>query len=719
MSVSSDVISIGSMVKYRGAYNANTAYYTTNVVTMYSCVFEAISNAFVNIPPVKMNDDGTIALANTQAWRCLVDNVALYNAALSTNNLDSRMSAIENKKVGNGVQAKTEDIESEAITGPKLASNAVTTGKIAPNTIKEGDINPSAFDDNLETSRKLADAKIIGDKLKEQKQEFEQTMSQYRELPSKVSELEGKITEVDEQINGQITSVEIIEKTRYIASGKTTGDARFASTNILPVGTYQVNALENGLQYAIFYYISDSQCIEWYNFSISSRTIVTNQPIVVTFRKMVNGSLVQLTSEDVEYLESHKPTTSTRFFGLKDNVQKNTDDIAVIQNELHPHFESVTFCDFVDNTFLTEMYFPNITSEWKLTGFTIKEDYLRLNLKKPDGNVVLFGHGTLGDGCGIGEKLSGKVIEWVDGNSVVGYFVCHLSGDGYSMSNTTGRALNVDKITDINNSPRIKEYLSRNENLVLLGDSLFGYKPQNILKFYLKDKTGKKVFNVGFPGCRASLRSNSTGNENWNALSLVGVVDSIVSNDFSKMENAIDNLSRGYSYFKERVADLKLVDFSQPTTIFINYGNNDMTGGNLIGNMWESGKDDSYWDKTTMLGAINYSLSKLITLYPHIKVVYLTPNWRMIGSTVDPDGGTSGDNVAPYEYTNTNGESFMQFVEAIIANTTRLGVKCLDTFRMGGRTALNFDYYSVDSSHFNAKGYEIFANVIADTDKCL
>lgn len=96
MSVSSDVISIGSVAKYRGAYNANTMYYATNVVTMYCCVFQAISNTFVNIPPVKVNEDGTIALANVQAWRCLVDNTALYNATLSTNNLKAQIGNLDN-----------------------------------------------------------------------------------------------------------------------------------------------------------------------------------------------------------------------------------------------------------------------------------------------------------------------------------------------------------------------------------------------------------------------------------------------------------------------------------------------------------------------------------------------------------------------------------------------------------------------------------------------
>lgn len=59
-------------------------------------------------------------------------------------------------------------IPSGAITGPKLGANSVTTGKIAPGTIEASDINQSAFDSTLQEKGKLAEAKVVGDKLKEQ-----------------------------------------------------------------------------------------------------------------------------------------------------------------------------------------------------------------------------------------------------------------------------------------------------------------------------------------------------------------------------------------------------------------------------------------------------------------------------------------------------------------------------------------------------------------------
>lgn len=90
-----EVLTIGSVIKHRGEYNADTTYYLNNQVTMYNCVFQAIGNDFSGIAPAELNADGTIQLANTTTWKCIIDNVTLYNASLSTHNLDSRTTELE------------------------------------------------------------------------------------------------------------------------------------------------------------------------------------------------------------------------------------------------------------------------------------------------------------------------------------------------------------------------------------------------------------------------------------------------------------------------------------------------------------------------------------------------------------------------------------------------------------------------------------------------
>lgn len=62
---------------------------------MYGSVFEALSDNFSGVAPMTVADDGSVALANTTIWRCIVDNVDLYNKVLSTNALDTRVTNVE------------------------------------------------------------------------------------------------------------------------------------------------------------------------------------------------------------------------------------------------------------------------------------------------------------------------------------------------------------------------------------------------------------------------------------------------------------------------------------------------------------------------------------------------------------------------------------------------------------------------------------------------
>lgn len=91
-----NTIVIGSTPIFRGVYSDSAIYYKENVVTMYNCVFKCNGNLITGIPPVEMASDGTISLTDTGSWNCLIDNTLLYNAALSTNNLVTRISSLEN-----------------------------------------------------------------------------------------------------------------------------------------------------------------------------------------------------------------------------------------------------------------------------------------------------------------------------------------------------------------------------------------------------------------------------------------------------------------------------------------------------------------------------------------------------------------------------------------------------------------------------------------------
>lgn len=123
----SKVLTIGSIIKHRGEYSSSTVYYINNQITMYNCVFQAIGNNFSGVAPITVASDGTISLANTTTWKCIIDNVALYNAALSTNNVEKRVTVVEGEISGiKTASASAEEKAASALTTANSASDKVT-----------------------------------------------------------------------------------------------------------------------------------------------------------------------------------------------------------------------------------------------------------------------------------------------------------------------------------------------------------------------------------------------------------------------------------------------------------------------------------------------------------------------------------------------------------------------------------------------------------------
>lgn len=149
----SEVLTIGSTVRHRGEYNNSTIYYFNNQVTMYGSVFQALNNNFSGVPPLTVATNKTVALANTAAWKCIINNVALYNATLSTNNIDSRVTTIENN---------IDTIKSTADAANTTAQQAKTSATSALNTANEAILRVAnaeqAIDDNKNRISENAEA---------------------------------------------------------------------------------------------------------------------------------------------------------------------------------------------------------------------------------------------------------------------------------------------------------------------------------------------------------------------------------------------------------------------------------------------------------------------------------------------------------------------------------------------------------------------------------
>lgn len=394
----------------------------------------------------------------------------------------------------------------------------------------------------------------------------------------------------------------------------------------------------------------------------------------------------------------------------------NLQDAAVGTNNLNESVKELlgigtppVFAENVPHDVLQELYIPNADNTYTLERVVSKSTNFALQLK-----IDGVGQGNIGMGTAQ-EPIATDLWDgdiWrltdLDGN-IVGYFVLGYSGTDFS--NTSGSiAINLSNVTDINKSPKIKEYLNRKENLVLLGDSIVGYQQRNLLENRLMTLSNKKVYNCGFTGCRMSWRT-ADGSSPYDLFSFVGVADAITETitppqeRYHDMLDAINSDVSGTMKDRmwKRYISLKDVDFTKPTHIIVNYVNNDLTSDAVIGDPWTY--DAESFDKTTLLGAMNYGIQTLLTKYPHIRLTFMTPVYRNISD------------LPPYAYTNTLNKSAMDYGDAITENAGRLGISVFDLLHFSRRNYYNLSEYLQDDSHYNAKGFAMFAELLNAVDR--
>ena len=162
--------------------------------------------------------------------------------------------------------------------------------------------------------------------------------------------------------------------------------------------------------------------------------------------------------------------------------------------------------------------------------------------------------------------------------------------------------------------------------------------------------TGVNANNCGFEGNSMAIRQ-FTGTEPYegyyadlNSFCMANLVDVICAVNTGEtvtienitydkkwqnlMEAAMrlrDNVGTGFTYYVRHARNLAHIDFTIIDMVCtIAYG-----GGDWSGNVPE-GINDSF-DKTTFKGAMNYVIRELHKKYPHIKLLFLTPLYRVDG----------------------------------------------------------------------------------------
>lgn len=224
------------------------------------------------------------------------------------------------------------------------------------------------------------------------------------------------------------------------------------------------------------------------------------------------------------------------------------------------------------------------------------------------------------------------------------------------------------------------------KKILCLGDSIFGTKNTEVSEFF-KSITKANVYNCALGGTR--MAQHEEGWDNW---SMYRFAYSIANNDWAIQENGLTHTNVP-PFAEERLAFIKTLDFNDIDVITINHGTNDWSGSITLDN------DSNPLDTTTYMGALRYSVETILTAYPHLKIVVLSPCWRY---WKDADGNFTNDSNTR---TNTLGEALVSYVSKGKEVAESYQLDWVDLYHIGFNKFTTSIYFpSTDTTHPNNTG---------------
>ena len=115
-----------------------------------------------------------------------------------------------------------------------------------------------------------------------------------------------------------------------------------------------------------------------------------------------------------------------------------------------------------------------------------------------------------------------------------------------------------------------------------------------------------------------------------------------------------------------RFAQIESIDFSTIDILTIAYGTNDWAHSRNLEN------NDNPFDKTTILGALRYGVTQLLTYYPQLRIYVFTPSFR---NKLGPNGDQNSDTYA-------NGDNVLlpTVCEQIVSTCKSLHIPCKNNY---------------------------------------
>jgi len=238
--------------------------------------------------------------------------------------------------------------------------------------------------------------------------------------------------------------------------------------------------------------------------------------------------------------------------------------------------------------------------------------------------------------------------------------------------------------------------------IVCLGDSIIGNeRDETSVTSVMESMLGEPVANGAFGGTCASLSNTEYRSTFYeDSLNLAMIADAIAYDDFSVQLYDIASNNFKLDYFQPALVELSNVDFENVEIIFIEHGINDYSAGRMIDN------PDNPLDVYTYAGALRYSIEKIKSAYPDVRIILVTPLYCyfQVNGERGLDSETSDFGQGP----------LVNYVEAELRVAKEYGISVIDNFHNLGINSYNIDEYAIDGIHLNEKGRKLLANALAE-----
>ena len=300
----------------------------------------------------------------------------------------------------------------------------------------------------------------------------------------------------------------------------------------------------------------------------------------------------------------------------------------------------------------------------------------------------------------------------VSGYGYVGYtYICAQSGVSgtvtYDVSKIDSLQTEINAIDGRVSELEQKESDFYGKKIVCFGDSLVGNFPEPTdYPSMIAQMTGAIVYNAGFGGC--CMSDNGQVRKDF---TMCRLADSIVAGDFTAQRNSgvsITYAGTSIDYVPDRISMLEDIDWTEIDYITIAYGTNDWNSNYALDN--ENDLDDT----TTYLGAFRYSVEKLLTAYPNLKILVITPLWRWWDTNTGMPSEIQADYIDANDYAKGTGYKLWQYGDALADVAKLYHIPTLNIFWECMMTKQNrLEYFNAnDGTHPKESGRYLMAQII-------